>query len=452
MKVFFGFDDKEFNRTLFRLALPMMLQQLIMSSISLLDNMMIGSLGDNALAALLQASQISFLLFVFLFGITSATQAFTAQFWGQNDIASIRKTQGFSILCGQVVSVGFFLGAFFAPGPILSLFTRDPAVHALGVDYLRIVSFGFPLIGMTYVNAAVLRGTENVKLPMISSIIGICSNGILNYLLIFGHAGFPRLGVKGAAIATVIAQGVDLSVQLLLSYRHKVPTVRREYPLFRFEKPFIKRFSDIAIPVFLNESLWSLAQSTTILVYSWLGTQMAAAMGVFGNLDRLGFIAYIGIGNACAVICGKSIGAGDREKAQLYARRSLRIAPLMGIIAGIIINLLVPFFLTFYRLSPEALAIVHNNARIYLLLAPVMVYNFVVIVGILRSGGDARYSLLLDAGLQWALVVVGVAVAAFVLRVPLVWVYAFVIPGELAKLILGRRRVLSRQWINNLTE
>ncbi len=451
MKDYFGFKDTVFRNSLFRLAIPIMLQQLMSASISMLGNMMVGGLGDNALAALLQATQISFLMMVFMFGISSTTQAFASQYWGQKDIASIRKTLGFSLVCGQVIGWGFFAVSFLAPDAILSLYTKDAAVHALGVEYLRIACFSYPIIGFTSAYAATLRGTENVKLPMATSVIGLLLNGILNYLLIYGNLGFPKMGISGAAVAVVAAQLTDMTLLLLLSRLLKMPTAKSEYPLLRFDKAFVKRFGVIAVPIFLNESLWALAQATIVLIYSWLGTQMAAAMGVFGTFERLGFVAFMGIGNACGVLCGKCIGAKDEENAQLYAMRILRLAPLFGLIAGLAANLLMPVVLSFYVLSDAARAILTNNVRLYILLAPVMAVSYTIVVGALRCGGDARYSLLLDAGLQWALIVTGVAAAAFVLHVPLIWVYAFTAPGELVKLVMGVRRIKSRLWMHNLT-
>lgn len=448
---FFGLEDRPFYKKLLKLALPMMLQQAVASSITLVDNVMVGALGDHALAALLQANQVSFLMLVFMFGISSATQAFTAQFWGKGDVESIRRTQGLALICGQGIGWLFFLAATCFPEVILRLFTSDEAVLALGVEYLQVVCFTYPMVGMTYAYAAVLRGTGNVKLPMYTSIVGLVGNGILNYLLIFGHMGLPALGVRGAAIATTIAQAVDMGLLYTFSRVQKKPTADGRYPLFALSGPFARRFFNVAIPVFLNESLWSLAQSTTILFYSWLGTQMAAAMGIFNVFDKLGYVAFIGLGNACAVMCGNQIGAGDEERAQLYARRMWRVAPVMGVLAGIAVNLALPLLLQFYGASEVVKEIVRNNVLLYGLFCPVMVINYVVVVGILRSGGDVRFSIFLDAGMQWLCMVGGVALGAFVFRVPLKWVYAFILPGELVKLVLGRRRLISRAWIHNLT-
>lgn len=448
---FLGFEDRSFYKALLKLALPMMLQQAVASSITLVDNVMVGALGDYALAALLQANQVSFLMLVFMFGVSSATQAFTAQFWGKADMESIRRTQGLALICGQVIGWSFFLAALCFPRGILCLFTSDEAVLTLGVDYLQVVCFTYPMVGMTYVYAAVLRGTGNVKLPMCTSIVGLIGNGVLNYLLIFGHLGLPALGVRGAAIATAIAQAVDMGLLYTLSHVLKKPTADGRYPLFAFSGPFARRFFKVAVPVFLNESLWSLAQSTTILFYSWLGTQMAAAMGIFNVFDKLGYVAFIGLGNACGVMCGNQIGAGNEARAQLYARRIWRVAPIMGVLAGIAVNLALPLLLQFYGASEAVKEIVRNNVMLYGLFCPVMVINYVVVVGILRSGGDMRFSIFLDAGMQWLCMVGGVALGAFVCRVPLKWVYAFILPGELVKLVLGHRRLISRAWIHNLT-
>lgn len=448
---YFGLNDRPFIRTMWKLAIPMMLQQAVQSSITLLDNVMVGVLGDNALAALYQANQVSFLMYVFMFGITSGAQAFTAQFWGKRDLASIRKTQGLALIGGQIIGWSFFAICFFSPQTILRLFTQDAEVLALGAEYLSTVCFIYPMQGVTYVYAAILRGTENVKLPMMTAVAGMACNAVLNYGLILGNLGMPALGVRGAAFATVSSLVVDLTLILTLSHVWKKPTADRRYPLLGFDRYFVKRFFKIAIPVFLNESLWSMAQFTVALCYSHLGTQMTAAMSIFSVFDKMGFVLYVGLGNACAVLCGKRIGAGEEEIAQLYARRCLRLSFVVGAVACIVVNLAVPLLFPIYEASAAAKAIARNNVWIYGFASPILVHNFVLVIGLLRSGGDVRFSLMLDAGMQWCSMVAGVALAAYVLGVPPQWVYAFTVPGEVVKMVIGRRRIKNGKWIHHLT-
>lgn len=448
---YFGFQDKTFYRQMLRIAIPIMLQQAVSSSITMIDNMMIGRLSDHALAAVTHANQVSFLLFVFVFGITSASTAFTAQYWGKGDMQAIRRTLGVALICCIVIGTLFLSASQLFSNGIIGLFAKEAAVQQLGVDYLRIVSFTYPMITITHAYASVLRGTERVRLPMTSAIIGIVTNAVLNYILIFGKLGMPAMGVKGAAIATVIAQAVDMSIILVCSYVMKTPIANRQHKMFPVRKAFVSRFAKVGIPVFINESLWSLAQVTTMFIYAQLGTQMSAAMGIFTMFERICFTVFIGLGNACAVMVGKEIGSGEEQTAFTYAQRCLRLAPVIAVVVAVVINLLMPALLSFYTISGETIGIVRNTVRIFSLELPLVVFNYTAVIGILRSGGDTRYSLLVDSGMHWCITVVLVALGTLVLRLPPQWVYICVVPGEVVKSILGGRRFASRKWIHNLT-
>lgn len=448
---FFGFEDRDFYRTMRRLAIPMMLQQLVSSSMMMVDNLMIGSLGDSALAALMQANQVTFLFLVFIFGITSATTAFASQFWGNKDILSIRRTYGLALICGQVIGWCFCVLCALSPQSLLLLFTNDPEVLALGAQYLSIVCFSYPFIGAGFILGSIMRGTGDVKFPMATALTGLCVNVVFNYILIFGKLGLPALGIRGAAVASTMSQITDCLLLFTIKRVKRLPAFNKSLPIFPIPKEHVKKYFHLAIPVFLNESFWSMAQFTVMLCYARMGTQMSAATGIFNSFDKMGYVIFVGLSNACAVQCGKVIGEGDLKTAQAYATRYLRIAPTVAVFVALALNAVAPFVMGFYDASVDVKAIALNIVRIYGCMLPILMYNNMVVVGILRSGGDARFSLFLDAGFQWTLILIPVALAAFVFHISPMWVYAFTAPGEIIKLLIGRRRVLSGAWIHTLT-
>lgn len=448
---FFGFEDRNFYHTMRRLAIPMMLQQLVSSSMMMVDNLMIGSLGDNALAALMQANQVTFLFLVFIFGITSATTAFASQFWGSRDILSIRRTYGLALICGQVIGWCFCALCALSPQTLLLLFTNEPEVLELGAQYLSIVCFSYPFIGAGFILGAIMRGTGDVKFPMATALTGLCVNVVFNYIFIFGKLGLPAMGIRGAALASAMSQVTDCLLLFTIKRVKRLPAFNKSLPIFPIPEEHVKKYFRLAIPVFLNESFWSMAQFAVMLCYARMGTQMSAATGIFNSFDKMGYVIFVGLSNACAVQCGKVIGEGDLKTAQTYATRYLRIAPTVAVFVALAVNAVAPFVMGFYDASVDVKAIALNIVRIYGCMLPILMYNNMVVVGILRSGGDARFSLFLDAGFQWTLILIPVALAAFVLHVSPMWVYAFTAPGEIVKLWIGRRRVHSGAWIHTLT-
>ena len=194
-----------------------------------------------------------------------------------------------------------------------------------------------------------------------------------------------------------------------------------------------------------------MAQFTVMLCYARIGTQMSAATGIFNSFDKMGYVIFVGLSNACAVQCGRIIGEGNLKKAQTYATRYMHIIPFVAIGVAIVLNIAAPFIMHLYDASADVIAISLNIIRIYGCMLPILMLNNLIVVGILRSGGDARFSLFLDAGFQWTLILIPVALAAFVLHISPMWVYAFTAPGEIIKFFVGRRRVQSGAWIHTLT-
>ncbi len=450
ISAYFGFEDTVFYRSIWKVCVPLALQQTINFVLQLVDNIMVGSLGDTVIAAVALANQVSFVVMILIMGICAGGTAFASQHWGRGDVPSIRRTMGLVLLCAGAMGVVFFILSQFCPEFLLRIFSKDEAVIAAGVVYLRAVGYTYLLQPIILGVGAMLRSMEELKIPTFTTIIGVIVNCVFNYLMIFGKLGFPVMGVLGAAVATVIANVVNCALLILLMYTKRFPLVEDHSPVFRGMPGYPKRFFARALPVLGNEALWAGAQTMLIFLYAQLGTQMTAAMGIFNVLEKIALIFFMALSNGGVVIVGKELGVERFDVAYTYALRLRRLTIALAFVMGPLINLIGPAMLGLYNASPMAKYIVRCSLLALAVKLPFDAHNFMMIVGILRAGGDTRFAFVVDSGAQWLLVLPFVALGAFVLQVPLPWVFAFTIPAEIIKFFIGRRRFYSRKWINVL--
>lgn len=444
------FKDRHFFSQVFKIALPITLQNLTLAALNLVDNIVIGGLGEVAIAGVGLANQYFFLLNLLLFGIASGSAIFTAQFWGNKDIKNIRRVLGICILSGGIAALVFSIGGFFFPRDILAIFSKDAVVIDLGTQYLQVVVFSYVITAVTFSYSFILRSTGKVKAPLFVSIIALSINTALNYILVYGFFGFPEMGVAGAAVATVIARTIELVMLLIIVYNKHYAVAARFSELLDLSSAFIKRFYKVTVPVILNESMWALGVTMYAIVYARMGTEVIASTNISSTIERIVWVIFLGFGNACAVMLGNKIGEGDEKTVFEYAKRFSLLGPAAAIVVGTVM-----VFLTGWALSPyNVSAAVHTYAQKNLIVACcfmwIKVFNYINIVGILRSGGDTTFCLILDTGGVW---LIGVPLAFFgglVWHLPIYWVYALVNIEEVFKLILGIPRLLSKKWINNL--
>ena len=450
MKLLSLFNDKTFFKSMFTLAIPIALQNLILSSLNLVDTIIIGGLGENAIAGVGLANQYFFLLNLVLFGIVSGSSIFTAQYWGNKDIKNIKRVLGICLISGISVALLFSIGGLFFPRQILNIFTKDSTVIELGSEYLRIIVFSYIITSITFSYSFILRSTGQVKAPMIVSIIALVINTLLNYMLVYGYFNMPKMGVRGSALATVIARTIEVTFLLLLVYKKKFVVAAKPKELFDLSAKFISKFFKITAPVILNESIWALGVSMYAVVYARMGTQVIAATNISATIERITWVIFMGFGNACAVMIGNKIGEGNKEEAFIYAKRFIILGPFFAIFAGIIVIFSSPFLLSAYKVSPTVNNYVSKILVVFACFLWVKVFNFTSIVGILRSGGDTKFCLLLDIGGVWLVGVPLVVLGGLVFHLSIEWVYFLVYLEEVFKFIIGLPRILSKKWINNL--
>lgn len=446
------YADPEYYRLLFTIALPIMLQNLLMSSLNMVSSVMIGQLGEQSVAAVGLAGQIFFLLNLVLFGIMSGSAILTAQLWGKGDVENVRRVLGFAVKFGLAIGLLFWALAIFYSGPVLGLYTNDSEVIRQGGDFLKIFGWSYPLFAVTFAYAMVMRTTGNVRTPLLVSVTALGLNTLLAWLLIFGKFGLPALGIAGAAWAGLIARLLEFLLMLLATYsRPDNPTAARPGHLLDFDTAFVGAILKPVLPVFFNELLWSLGITTYNAIYAHIGTDAIAAINLVSPVDQLAFVAFLGIGNATAILVGNLIGKNELESAQRYAGRSLGLQMAGGALMGMLVYLLGPRFFSLYNVAP---VVIENAGRILAILSAAMwmrASNHIIIIGILRAGGDTRFSLILDGFVIWLVGVPLAAAGAFLLHLPVYWVYALALAEEATKFAFGLARYFSGKWINNLT-
>jgi len=449
-KVVDFYRDPEYFSEVRRIAVPIIIQQLMFSGLNLLGVVFVGQKGDASVAAVGLAGQIAFLLNLVHFGIISGAAMFTAQFWGRQDIPNLRRVLGLCLILAITASFIFFALAQLFPSQILRIYSKDAAVIELGTNYIRAFSWTFLFFAITFSYALVMRSTGDVKTPTTISVGALLISTFFSYSLIFGKFGLPELGIQGAALAAVIARALECMTLLSVIYWKKSPVAASFRELTKFDKDFISRVIKPMLPVMLNELLWALGITTYNIIYGRMGITSYAAINIVSTIEQVAFVLFIGIANATSVLVGNSIGAGKEERAYIYAGRSLGLGVVGGVVIGIILQFVKMPILSLYNVSPEVIENAGHIINIVSFFLWVRVTNMTTVIGILRAGGDTRFSLFLDGIIIWLVGVPMAYLGATVLHFPVYFVYLCAMSEEAAKWILGINRYFSRKWINNL--
>jgi putative MATE family efflux protein len=432
------------------IALPIALQQLITASLNMIDVLMVGQLGETAVAALGLANQIFFLLILFLFGVTSGMSIFTAQYWGKRHVENIRKVLGICLALAILVAALFSLAATLIPQTLMSFYTEDPAVIKLGSDYLRIVGLSYVMMAITISYISVLRSITMIKITVIVSVVALGLKTLLAYLLIFGIGIFPELGVRGAAIGTATGWTFECILLLVLVYALKTPLAGNPLSFFRFNRPFMMNVLKTSMPAAFNEVLWSFGITTYNAVYARIGTDAIAAVNINATIEELVFVLFIGLGNACAVMVGNTIGAGGKDVAFEYGRRFAILGVAAALLGGVIVFSLRETVIGLYNISSITANDLRGLMLVYSLSIWLRVFNFMLFIGALRAGGDTRYAMFTELFSVWCIGVPSALIGGFVLHLPVYGVYALVLLEEAVKSVIVVRRYLSRNWIHDL--
>jgi putative MATE family efflux protein len=448
------FNDPEYYRVLFRLAMPIALQNLITSSLTMIAVLFIGQLGETAVASVSLANQVFFLLNLMVFGVVSGCSIFIAQLWGKKDVHNIRRVVSLMLKLALSVAVFFTALGFFFPETVLHIYSNDPEVIARGGQFLHIICWTYLFFAVTMVFSSASRSVGNVHLPLFVSTSALGIEVLLAFPLIFGvkSIGLPALGINGFAFAALIARILECGAMLFFVYRNKENPARVGInELFEWDWKFIATVLKPVLPVIGNETLWSLGITTYNAIYGHISTDAVAAMNIVSTIDQIAFVLFLGLGTATSILVGNQIGRGDRDKAFISAGRSLVIQASGAMIMGVFVFLFGPKIFQLYKVSPSVVADARAIITVMSMAMWIRASNHVIIIGILRAGGDTRFSLVLDGLVIWCVGVPAAALGAFVFHLPIYYVYALTLTDETVKNIVGLWRYFSRRWINDMT-
>ena len=444
--------DRVFIKTLMVLAIPIILQSLVTASLNLLDNLMIGSLGENEIAAVGISNQFYMLYYYTVMGITLGAGIFMSQFWGKKDTSSIHKFLGISLVVGMISTIFFAVVAFFFPENIMKIFTDDNIVIVEGVAYLKMVALSYIFTTISLAYAAALRSVGQTKIPMYGSLVGLIFNGILNYIFIFGKFGAPVMGVAGAALGTTISRFMELLFIIFIIYKNKNVVAGNISELLNFDLHLVKRYFITAIPVIFNDVMWIAGITAYFVAYSKLGTNATATMQIANTINNVFNIFGIGIASASAILIGNKIGAGKEEDAKEDATKISLFSTLLGVIIGVLFFLLAPFIAMLFKITPETYRNVILVLRVMAVVLPLRFFGITQIIGVLRGGGDVMYAIITELVAVWLIGVPLSFVGAIYFKSSITIVYILVCLEEVFKVVATYPRLCSGKWIKNLVK
>ena len=453
-------NDRSYIRKLLMIAIPMMVQNGISNFVNLLDNLMIGRVGTNALSGVAIANQLIFVFYLVIFGATAGAGIFTAQYKGNGDNEGIRYTFRFKIVFNTVIAaVCVILYAVLSP-LLINLFLLgegDPADAAetlkIGIDYMRIILVSLIPIGLTQAYAGTLRDLGSTKVPMYASVAAILVNLTGNWILIYGHFGLPALGASGAAIATVISRFVELAILVIYTGKHakQFPFIKGAFSHFRIPADLVGRFILKAIPLMFNEALWSLGMTVINQCYSYRSLDAVAAMNIQSTIWNVMGVAFIAMGEAVGIMMGHILGSGELEDAKDKAGKMRLVTVVCGIIFALIMACVSPFFPLLYNTSDHIRSLASEFILIAACAMPFVAYTHASYF-IIRSGGNTLITVLFDSIYTWCIAVVAAFVMSRFTGLSVTWMLSVVNGLEVIKCFVAFIMVRSGIWIRNIVK
>ncbi len=446
------FRDTGFLKKTIMIALPVAMQGMLNTVVNLVDNLMIGSLGSTAIASVGLANKVFFVFTLLVFGINSGSGVLAAQYWGNKDVKNIRRVLGVALTLALTASVIFLVPACLKPELMMRIFTASDASIRMGAAYLAIAALSYPCTALTNTYVAMLRAVNRVKEPVIISCVAIAVNICFNYILIFGKFGAPAMGVAGAALATLIARVVESASILCVVYFGKTPVACAVREMFGWSREFLMKFFSTALPVIINEFIWGLGTTVYSMAYGRMGDDAVAAITIATTIQDVVVVLFQGLSAATAVILGNEMGAGKLKRAETYAKNFFILQFLVTLATALFCVGMRWNFISLYQpgISDEVAASVSRCITVFALFMPFKMFNYVNVVGVLRSGGDTAMCLFIDTSGVWFIGIPLAFVGGLVLRQPIHIVYGMVMLEEVYKAAIGYVRYRQKKWLRNL--
>ncbi len=442
--------DGIFLKKAVRIALPVAMQGMLNTIVNLVDTMMIGALGATAIAAVGLANKVFFVFTLLVFGIVSGSGVLAAQYWGNGDIKNIKKVVGLALTLAVAASIAFLVPAVVCPEAVMRIFTASEDAIQVGAGYLTIVALSYPATAVSNTFVAMLRATGRVKAPVVISSCTIFINIFFNYTFIYGNFGAPAMGAAGAALATLMARLAEALSIILVVYLGKAPVAARFKEMFGYSREFLVQFFSTTSPVIANEFIWGLGTTLYSLAYGRMGNDAVAAITIATTIQDIVTVLFQGLSAATAVIMGNEMGAGKLKRAERYAKNFLILQFIVTILGALFCVAIRWQIIGVYNITPEIAESVSRCIIVFALFMPFKMFNYVMVVGILRSGGDTKMCLLLDCSGVWMIGVPMAFLGGLFFGFPIHIVYAMVMLEEVYKAVFGYWRYKQKKWLRNL--
>lgn len=442
--------DNEFRRKIIRLVLPITIQNFLVALVPVADAVMLVSLDQDAMSAVSLASQVAFVLQLFNLAITGGVSMLAAQYWGKGDKKSIEELYAFSIRLAVPIAVVFFLVTLLAPAAVMKLFTSEPAIIAYGADYLRIASFSYIFLSIMFLIETIMKNTMLVKQVTMISSVAVGVNIFLNAVFIYGLFGVPRMEAAGAALSTAISYGIALAASIAVQLAKGEVRFRVKY-LFSVSRRLKKDYIKYTLPILANQLSWGIGFTMISVIMGHLGSDAVAANSIVAVVKDLISCFCFALASGSTILVGNELGAGNLERGKEYGSKLCHLGLVSGILSGVFIAAISPVIVSAVNLT--------NTASHYLQIMLLMcVYymvgrtmNCVVISGLFCAGGDTRFGFICDTVTMWCFIVPFGALAAFVLKLPVLGVFFLLNLDEIIKLPVVYKHYKKYNWVKDLT-
>lgn len=439
-----------FYDQIFKLVLPIIIQNLLSAAVSSADVVMLNYVGQSSISAVSLASQYAGVLFMVFYGLGTGATMLCAQYYGKGDMQAIQVVEGIALRFSLGISVLFAGAACFVPEQMMHIFTNDQELAAVGASYLRCMSICYLCWGITEVYLAVLRSVGRVMISTAMNVLAFSLNICLNAVFIFGLFGMPQLGAVGVAIATSLSRLVELAACFVVSFRSRDIKLDFRY-LFVRHKVLFSDFVRLSLPALGNDISWSLAFSMYSVIIGHLGTDAVAANSFVIVVRNFGTILCFGMASAGGILLGKIIGENKLDEARDGAKKLVKLTVITGAIGGLMILAASPIVLSYARLTDQAMHYLKYMLLINTYYVMGAAVNTTLIAGVFRAGGDSRFGFICDTIDMWAYAVPLGFFAAFVLKLPVMWVYFLICTDEFVKWPWVIRHYRSGKWLQNIT-
>ena len=445
-------EKRIFYRKLWGLVFPIAIQNLMTALVSASDAFMLGFVSQTSLSAVSLATQIQFVHNLFMLALTIGATTLAAQYWGKGDTDSVEEILAIVLKISMAVSVVFFIAAMFFSGFLMRIFTNDIRLIQAGIPYLRIVSVSYLFMGFSQIYLCIMKNSGRTAKSTIYGSVAVVINIGFNVIFIFGLAGFPAMGIAGAALATTVSRALELLLTIYENMHRSLVCVRLKY-IRNSSKKLKKDFWHYTTPVLGNELVWGCGFTMFSVIMGHLGSDAVAANSVANILKNIIACVCNGIGIGAGIIVGNELGKGEMERATEYGNRLFKLAVFAGAVSGLILLAVSPVLRIFTgSLSAQAHSYLKNMMYICTYYMIGKSVNATVIAGVFCAGGDTKFGLKCDAVTMWVILIPIGMITAFVQKLPIMVVYFIISMDEIIKLPAVYRHYKKYNWVRNLTE